>query len=359
MTTIRNPINQNTYIDLAPSLEEINPQFGRIADSGLFEEQGITANVSMYRVIDQGVTKMTKLTSRTERDAMALEKSKEKLVTMGAISMKITGGVHVEDLIGVSGGVFEEESPTFQAETIKELTRMANVGAANREYLLATTTQGRVRDPWDSSVAIDGYANTGTVRSTFTIDASPASSIFESLNALANQVSILNGYNGNVGTIEVVLGETAFSDIVSHPDFTALYQLAFTGMGNAAVNQPFLNGTVGNPVLTQYGFRREFRWNNFLFVTYPQKFQRFDGTAVEIIEPNKGWTIVDVKGLYKVKYCPAPYVSTFGQAGTRWVARSTGIIDDTHADMTLESHMIPFMLRPEMSIDITVSTTPL
>ena len=359
MATIRNPINQDTFIDLAPALEEIKPQFGRIADSGLFEEQGITANVSMYRIIEQGDTKMTKLTSRVERDAMATEKSPEKIVTMGSISLKITGGVHVEDLIGVSGGVFNEASPTFQMETIKELTRMANVGAANREYLLATATQGKVRDPWNSAVKIDNYANTGTARTEFLLNASPNASIFESLNALANQVSQLNGYNGNVGTIEVVLGEQAFTDIVSHPDFTALYQLAFTGMGNAAVNQPFLNGTVAQPTLNQYGYRREFRWNNFLFVTYPQKFKRWDGTLVDIIEPNKGWTIVNVSGLYRVKYCPAPYVTTYDQAGTRWVARSTGIINDTHADFTLESHMIPYMARPEMSLDITVSTTEL
>ena len=51
MATIRNPINRRTIIDLSPALEEINPQFGRIADSGLFEEEGITARVSMYRVI--------------------------------------------------------------------------------------------------------------------------------------------------------------------------------------------------------------------------------------------------------------------------------------------------------------------
>lgn len=355
MATIRNPINQNTLIDLAPALEEINPQYGQYADSGLFEEQGITANVSMYRVLDQGVTKMTKLTSRVERDAMAVEKQKEKLITMGAITLKETGGVHVEDLIGVSSGVFEETSPSFQAETIKELTRLANAAAANREFLLTTATQGKVLDPYDSAVAIDQYANTGTTRTTATIDANPANSIVASLNALANQISLLNGYNGNVGTIEVVLGETAFNDIVSHPDFAALYQLAFSGMGQAALNQPILNGSVGRPVRNQYGYRREFRWDNFLFVTYPQKFHRWNGDVVDIVEPTKGWTIVDVQGLYQVKYCPAPYVSTFQQAGQRWVARSTGIVNDTHADITLETHMIPFMKRPEMSIEITVT----
>lgn len=356
MATMRNPVNQNRIIDLNPALEEIKPQFGQYADSGLFEEQGITANTAMYRVLEQQDAKMTKLTSRTERDAMATEKNKEKLVTMGSITLKEVGGVHVEDLIGVSNGVFDDTSPTFQGELIKELTRLANVASANREYLITTTTQGRVRDPYDASVAIDQYANTGTARTAVTIDANPANSIMASLNSLANQIIALNGYNGNVGTVEIVMGEQAFNDVVSHPDFAALYQLAFTGMGQAAVSQPFLNGTVARPQRSQYGYRREFNWDIFKFVTYPQKFKRWDGTLIDIIETNKGWTIVDVAGLYQVKYCPAPYVSQFQQAGQRWTARSTGIVDDTHADVTLETHMIPFMKRPEMSLDITVTT---
>lgn len=356
MATIRNPINQNTVIDLTPALEALNFQYGQYAESGLFEERGITSNTVMYKVQDVGPTKMTKLTSRTERDAMALDKQREKLITMGSISIKEMGSVHVEDLIGVSNEMFSEASPSFQQETIRVLTRLANVGAANREYLLTTATQGKVLDPKDGSVAIDQFANTGTSKTEFTIAAAPTGSLVASLNALSNKVSELNGYYGNVGTIEVVLGEEAFEAIVSHPDIASLYQLAFTGLGQATLAQPILNGTAAQPRRSQYGNRREFRWNNFLFTTYPQKFYRWDGKAVDIVATNKGWTIVhDVMGLYQVKYAPAPYVSTYATEGQKWLARSTGIVNDTHADITLESHLIPFMQRPEMAIEITVT----
>jgi hypothetical protein len=354
MATMRNPINRNTTIDLNPTLETIDPSYGQYADSGLFEEQGITSGSIMYKVDKQEAPKMTKLTSRTERDAMATDKVKHNLVTMGQISLKETGGVHVEDMIGVTNGLFEETSPSFQEATVKELTKLANVAAANREYLLTTATQGVVLDPYDGAEAINQYSNTGTPRVAVTIDASPASSITASLNTLSNTIADLNGYNGNVGTVEVVLGEEAFNNIVSHPDFAALYQLAFSGLGQQALAQPLLNGTAGRRKRNQYGYRREFSWDNFLFVTYPQKFRRWNGDSVDIIETNKGWTIVDVAGLYQVKYCPAPYLSTFQSAGTRWTARSTGIVNDTHADITLESHMIPYMVRPEMALDITV-----
>lgn len=357
MATIRNPINPNTFIDLTSALENIPSEFGQYAESGLFVESGITANAHMYRVEDGGgATKMTKLTSRTERDAMALDKPKDKIITMGAISIKEMGSVHVEDLIGVTNEAFDLESQSFQEETVRVLSRLVNVGAANREYLLTTATQGRVLDPLDGSVAMDGFLQSGTARTAVTIDANPANSITASLNALANQISTLNGYNGIMGTIEIVLGEQAFDDVVNHPDFASMYQLAFTGLGQAALAQPLVNGTMGRNQRTNFGHRRQFRWDNFLFVTYPQKFHRWNGDMVDIVETNKGWTIVDVAGLYQVKYAPAPYVSTYNQAGQKWLARSTGIINDTHADITLESHLIPYMARPEMALDITVTT---
>lgn len=356
MATIRNPINQNTIIDLSPALENIPFAYGHIANSGLFTEQGITARSHMYQVKDTPQAKMTKLTSRVERDAMAVEKTKNKLITMGAITIKETGGVHVEDLIGVSSGVFNEDSTSFQQATIEELTRLANVGAANFEYLLTTASQGRVLDPLDGSTAMDNFLNVGTTQTAVTINANPANSITDSLNALVNQISTLNGYNGNMGTIEVILGEQAFNDIVNHPDFAAMYQLSFTGLGNAALQQPLINGTMGRNQRSQYGYRRTFQWDNLLFTTYPQQFQRWNGESVSVIETNKGWTIVDVAGLYEVKYAPAPYVSMFQTEGQRWTARSTGIINDTHTDMTLESHLIPYMKRPEMALDITVTT---
>lgn len=357
MPTIRNPINPNTFVDLTSALVNVPFSYGRYAESGLFSEQGIAQDSTYFKVMEQQDAKMTKLTSRTERDAMAVEKAKEKRITMAGISIKETGGVHVEDLMGISTDEITLESDSWQDATLAELTRLGNAAAANYEYLITTATQGRVLDPLDSSVAMDLFAMTGTTQTTFTLDASPASDIFSEMNRLANQVSELNGSNGNVGTIEVVLGETAFTAIVSHPDFSGLAQLAFSGMGQAAMNNPLINRTAGLQERTMYGYRREFMWNNFLFVTYPQKFRRWNGTQVDAVAANKGWTIVhDVAGLYEVKFCPAPYASQLRGVGQKWLARTTGIIDDTHSDITIESHMIPYMKRPEMAIDITVTT---
>ena len=359
MPTIINPINQNTYIDLGEALEVIEPSYGMIDNSGLFEEQGITALTHAYKVVDQKAPKMTKLTSRTERDAMAVDKEKYKWITMAGITVKETGGVHVEDLIGVSGfNGLSFESETFQEAMVKELTALANVGAANMEYLLLTTTQGKTLDPYDGSVAIDAFANTGTVRPTATIDARASNTnIRADLQSLANKVAALNGYNGNVGIIDLVVEDTDFNAIVAHPEFNSLYQLAFSGLGNAMLNNPMLNGQATAPRLTRYGYRKEFVIDNIRLITYPQKFHRWNGAEVAPTVKGKAWTIINgVSGLYQVKHTPAPYASRYATAGQKWLARSTGIVNDTHADITLESHLIPFMSRPEMSVDVTITT---
>ena len=358
MAQVRNPINPNTTIDLGLTLEKLTPSYGYIDNSGLFDEQGIFTYSHFYKVVDEPNTKMTRITSRTERDAMAVEGAKEKLITMSGFSSKLEGSVHVEDLIGVINDTIGFQSDSVQEAVVKELTRLANVGAANMEYLKLTTTQGKTRDPKNGDVVVDAFANTGTTQTTLPINAAPTADIISSLTALSNKVAELNGYNGNVGLIEVVVGEGAFNAIVNHPDLNTMYQLAYQGRGAEALRQPMLNGQRNVPVATQYGFRREFAYGNLLFVTYPQKFYRWNGDAVDAVANMKGWTIVHgVSNLYKVKYTPAPYFNTYNSAGRKWYARSTGIVDDTHIDMTLESHLIPFMTRPEMAIEITVTTT--
>ena len=272
MAQVRNPINPNTTIDLGMTLDKLTPSYGYIDNSGLFDEQGILSLSHAYKIVDEPNAKMTRLTSRTERDAMAVEGAKEKFITMSGITTKLTGGVHVEDLIGVITDTIDFQSDSVQEAIVKELTRMANVGAANMEYLKLTTTQGKTRDPKDGSVAIDAFANTGTAQTTLTINASPTADIISSLTELSNKVAELNGYNGNVGLIEVVVGEGAFNAIVNHPDLNTMYQLAYQGRGAEALRQPMINGQRNVPVATQYGFRREFSYGNLLFVTYPQNF---------------------------------------------------------------------------------------
>ena len=95
---MRNPVNLNTSIDLLPTIQALQPAYGRFADSGLFKEYGIKTNAVIYSIEQQDNARMTKLTSRTERDAVKVSRGRSKQVTTAAETIKLTGGVHVEDL---------------------------------------------------------------------------------------------------------------------------------------------------------------------------------------------------------------------------------------------------------------------
>ena len=356
---MRNLINLNTSIDLLPTIQELTPAYGRFADSGLFKEYGIKTNAVIYSVEQQENARMTKLTSRTERDAVKVGRGKSKQVTVGAETIKLTGGVHVEDLQNRLKYFDIERDETLQEALADATADVYNSFSQSFEYMLVTASQGIMRDPSDGSAVINMYTNTGTVQPTATIDASPDSTtLISGLNALRNQITQLNGYNGTVGNIELWVADDVFNAIVSHPEFYTLYQLAYQGAQQAAIMQPILNGSINKVVQTQYGYSRTFTWENITISTYPQTFNAMNGTTLSAVASGKGWTVArGATNAYEVAYAPAPYFSQLNGVGQKVYARTTGVVDDTHLDFTIESHLIPMLKRPELSIDVTFTLT--
>ena len=352
---MRNPINLNTSIDLLPTINNLQPAYGRFADSGLFREYGIKTNAVIYSVEQQENTRMTKLTSRTERDAVKVSRGRSKQVTVAAETIKLTGGVHVEDLQNRLNKFDIDTDETLQEALADATADVYNSFSQSFEYMLVTASQGIMRDPKDGSAVLNMYTNTGTVQSTATIDASPDSTtLISGLNALRNQLTVLNGYNGSINNIELWVADDVFNAVVNHPEFYTLYQLAFQGAQQAALMQPILNGSIDRVVQTRYGYSRTFTWENITIATYPQTFNSMEGDVLRAIANGKGWTIArGATNAYEVAYSPAPYFSQLNGVGQKVYARTTGIVDDTHLDFTIESHMIPMLKRPELSIDVT------
>ena len=352
---MRNPINLNTSIDLLPTINNLQPAYGRFADSGLFREYGIKTNAVIYSVEQQENTRMTKLTSRTERDAVKVSRGRSKQISVAAEPIKLTGGVHVEDLQNRLNKFDIDTDETLQEALADATADVYNSFSQSFEYMLVTASQGVMRDPKDGSAVINMYVNTGTVQSTATIDASADSTtLISGLNALRNQLTVLNGYNGSINNIELWVADDVFNAVVNHPEFYTLYQLAYQGAQQAALMQPILNGSIDRVVQTRYGYSRTFTWENITIATYPQTFTSMEGNVLSAIANGKGWTIArGATNAYEVAYCPAPYFSQLNGVGQKVYARTTGIVDDTHLDFTIESHMIPMLKRPELSIDVT------
>ena len=352
---MRNPVNLNTSIDLLPTIQALQPAYGRFADSGLFKEYGIKTNAVIYSIEQQENARMTKLTSRTERDAVKVSRGRSKQVTVAAETIKLTGGVHVEDLQNRLKYFDIDRDETLQEALADATADVYNSFSQSFEYMLVTASQGIMRNPEDGSAVLNMFTNTGTVQSTATIDASPASTtLISGLNSLRNQLTQLNGYNGSLGTIELWVADDVFNAIVNHPEFYTLYQLAYQGAQQAAIMQPILNGSINRVVQTPYGYSRTFTWENITISTYPQTFNAMNGNTLKAIADGKGWTVArGATNAYEVAYAPAPYFSQMGSVGQKVYARTTGVVDDTHLDFTIESHLIPMLKRPELSIDVT------
>ena len=352
---MRNPVNLNTSIDLLPTIQALQPAYGRFADSGLFKEYGIKTNAVIYSIEQQENARMTKLTSRTERDAVKVSRGRSKQVTAAAETIKLTGGVHVEDLQNRLKYFDIDKDETLQEALADATADVYNSFSQSFEYMLVTASQGIMRDPKDGSAVLNMFANTGTTQATATIDASAASTtLISGLNSLRNQLTQLNGYNGSLSNIELWVADDVFNAIVNHPEFYTLYQLAYQGAQQAAIMQPILNGSIDRVVQTPYGYARTFTWENITISTYPQTFNAMNGSALKAIADGKGWTIArGATNAYEVAYSPAPYFSQMDSVGQKVYARTTGVVDDTHLDFTIESHLIPMLKRPELSVDVT------
>lgn len=355
MATVRNPINQSTVIDLLPTIQKLVPAYGMISTSGLFKEQGVKTNFAAFEIDEAVNTPMTKLTSRTERDSVKVGRGKSKWVTFKGETLKINGSVHVEDLQNVLTTWNIETDKSLQQAVADRTEDLYNSWTQSYEYMLLTASQGRMRDPEDGRVAIDMFENTGTTQTAVTIDVRPTVTNLKSqLHAIVNRLNTLNQGLGAVQQVDFIVADNVFDAIISHPEFQEMYIFALQGRGQEALRNPILNGTANTPVWTSYGFVREFRFENIVFKTQPQTFVRMGGEQTKAIEDGKGWTIVKgVRDLYNVNFAPPSYFSQLGAVGQKLYARSTGIVDDTHLDITMESHLTPFMKRPEMAIDLT------
>lgn len=356
MATIKNPFNKFANIDLLPTLNSLVPAYGLLSESNLFKETGVKTNQAMFGIVESDNPRMTKLTSRTERDAVKVSGKREKQVTVGGSTIKLTGGLHVEDLMNRINTGSDEAVEESVREVLAERTKLTyDSFSQSFEYMLLTASQGRMRDPNDGTVVTDMFTATGTTQSTATVDASAGSTtLLSDLNAIRNQLSALNGGQGVVGQIELWVADDVMSAISTHPDFIQVAQLAYQGRGAEAMGNPLFTGFGGNYVQGKYGYYREFRFENFVFRTYPQAFTAMNGSVLQAIANGKGWTVVrGAADVYNVLYAPAPYISQLGGVGSKIHARTTGIVDDTHLDFTIESHLNPFMKRPELALDIT------
>lgn len=354
MPRIVNPVNPSTFINLGDAFQERPSSFGRIKNSGLFDVEGIVDNTHLYKYEPFIQARMTGLTSITERDKWKTTKGKGRATGLAASAIALTDGVQYED---VKGRVRSWDDLTEETITDLALDKLDVMGRSfdmSTEYMFLTAAQGVMLNPEDDADALDMYEVTGITRETDTWDLTQSTGVLEKINEITNRLIEYNLRGGNITGIEIMVADDVFNALSSHPELITFYEAAFYGAGLAYVNNPFINRSVNRVVRDVQGLSRSFTVEGVTFSTYPEKFQRWDGTAITAIPSGKGFTIVrGLRDLYQVKYTPAPYISQLGNQGQEQYVWRTPIKNDTHFEVFLESYPIIFMKDPKLSIDIT------
>ena len=349
-----NPINPSTLIDLGEAFAERPKTFGRYTNSGLFQSENIVDRSHMYKYEPFIQARMTGLTSLTERDKWKTTGAKGRAIGLASSALALTDSVQYEDISGRVRSWDDMTEMTITDLALDKLDIMGRSFDASMEYMIFTAMQGKMLNPEDATDALDMFAVTGVVRETDTWDLTQPTGVLSKINEITNRMIEYNTRGGNLSGIEIPVADDVFNKLASHPELVAMYEAAYYGRGLEYVNNPFINESVKRNVRDSQGMNRSFTVEGVTFTTYPEKFPRWDGTAVTAIPSGKGFTVArGVSDLYQVKYTPAPYISQLGNAGQDKYVWRTPIKNDTHFEVFLESYPIIFMKDPKLSIDIT------
>jgi len=358
MAVYPNKLDPRTLIDISETLDEMQKQYGRFNNSGLFRKEGITTQDFGFNYNPATQSKMTGATSRLGRKAWKVSGEKKKRATLSGASYKLTDAVQYEDL-AFRVNNWQDLNPAARETTVAEavaekLQLMNRTMEQDQEYSVFTAMQGVQRDAEDGEPLIDMYTTLGVTRLTETIDLTQPTGLRSQLSALVKKIKLAQVYGSGFSGVEVVVADDVFDNIAAHPEIIAFYEAAFNGRGSEYINSPWLNGRVNDLNRTLFGYVRTLVIDGITFTTYSENFVRWDGTEVEAVASGKGFTVLQgVAGLYQAKFSPAPYISLLGTKGQENYVWQTPIKDDTHFEIYQESHGAYFMQQPELSVDIT------
>lgn len=351
---IVNPIDRSKLIDMGSTLEVLNPEIGRIDNSGLFDKEGIASRHHLFEVEPAQDVAMTGLGSMTERERWKVTHGQNEQVALGSVYFGLTDSVQYDDIANIITDWKNYDEDKLADVIAKKTKSLYNVAAANKEYMALTAATGIMRDPLDGRAAVDMFKVTGKAKSTFTIDLTTGEGLLAKFTELQNQLVDLNVTGGNIQSVEIIVAENVFAKLSQHPELVAFYEAALYGSGLSYINNPILNGKVNEKNRNTFGLSQSFNVMGFTISTYPQKFTRWDRTKVDAIEAGKGVVIVyGVDDLYQAKWTPAPYLSNLGKTGQELYGWRSPIVDDTHMELYLEFNGVYFMKQPDLAVEIT------
>lgn len=352
MPTVVNPIDLYSRAELTEAIMSIDPQYGWLINSGLYNTRGQTTESIIYDIEGTRKQTMIGLTSRTERERVMQARRRKKSANLVIPSLSTIDEVNVEDVRGIAKSWDDVTEESINDLFVEKLTEARANVEVSHEYMALTAAQGVLKDPLDGSEVVNMFDVHGVAQSVVTWDFTDVNfSPIRAINELRNKLTADNTLSSNVGVIEVLIGVDAFDALVTHSEIAERYLSAFNGRGVEALtgSTPFDFNT-----RTAYGITNVFEWNGIRFLTYPTNFRLEDGTNADpVIADDEAFCMCrGVRNLYKGAFAPDTRLTSLGTVGQPMVAWRSELRDDTYFNIYVESHPLFYMTAPELALKI-------
>ena len=339
------PYDINGVIDVTRAIQNIDPQFGLIINSGLFNETPLSTDTFIFDKMD---THYALIPKSSRRDGVPTKSTRPlyKPFTLTLAYRHHVDHITPHDLQGVRQFDSFTNAEQLMPVVNRKLTKLRAQMEQTQEFLALGAVMGKVVDP-DGDTLIDMFDTFGITQTVQSFDLStPATNVQEKIRTL------LFTANRALRTGQVPKGMTVwcaddfFNALVVHPTIVQAYTYY--------ISQPNLLRD-GTTEFGAAGVSNSFRFGNVLFRTYPSYFRLGDDTIQEAIPAGTAWAVLDgVDDLFRSFYGPANTLMGANKAGEQMFATQYTDPRGKFIDLEVEGSSAYICTQPQTLIKLTM-----
>ncbi|MFH1493746.1 MAG: major capsid protein [Pseudomonadota bacterium] len=310
---------------LTAAIQTVPYQPGRIGESGLFAESGITT-LDAYIEQEDGVLTLLPVSQRGA-PKKGSEHGKRTAKSFRVPHVKEDDLVGADAIIGVRSFGSETEVETVAMVVLKRMTPMLNSVEYTLESHRLAAIMGSYYDAAGNlkSLFTEFGVSQQTVAFVLTVDTtSVRTKVMKTLEAIEDALGGLS-FSG----VRIFCGKNFWEALIAHPDVEKTY-----------LNTQMAVSLRGDP-------RMEL---NFGGVT----FERYRGTSSVKVGDDEAYAVPEgVVDLFVTNFAPADYIETVGTIGQRVYAKQWPTEGDRGINLEVQSNPLNICTRPRAVIKLT------
>lgn len=304
---------------------------GRIAELGLFSEEGITTTSLMIEKM--GTTLSLVPNGQRGAPAAAVAGDKRTAVSIGTTHLPQRGTIGADEIQNVRAFGSETELETVQNVVNKRLAKMRRNLDATIEYQRIGAIKGQVLDSDGSTVLLNLFTTFGVSQQTKAMALSTDATKVR--NKIVEAKRLVEGDLGGLmyKSMRALCSSTFFDSLVGHPTVAAAYDRWMDG--------EFLREDV----------RKGFFYGGVFWEEY-----RGSVGAVSFIEADAAYLVPEgVPDLFVTNFAPADYIETANTIGLPYYAKQEALRMNKGIEIEAQSNPISICTRPRSVVKMTIA----